>query len=625
MSPAEKLSVYSQKIFKLRSSKLRKKPMENKKLSLSDYHIFFLKSIFFLGIVWVSFILALLGFFYASFIWIAAVICGIFFFWNAASRGMRLTPSAEMMIASAVIALIALSFSIFSTPTVFSGRDQGSISEAAIRLAQNHTIEFSTPASSEFFKIYGPGRALNFPGFYYTENGQLTSQFPLVYIVWLALFFALFGTTGFAVANAILGFMFLMALYLLLRFFLKIPSSSLGIAFIATSFIFMWFSKFTLSENMALPILWISILSLILFLRRPRKLSYAVLLASSALICFTRIEGFAFFVVSIAIIFLSRDAREFIKAKILKRILLPLGFFVAILLLNAVQDISFYIELAKTLIPKVTPPQAQQFGEMKNTVLPPFYTGKIFHLYGLLGFFILGMLGAVVQALKKDVSKLIPLFVVAPTFIYFLNSHITPDHPWMLRRFAFSIFPAAVFYTAILVGEQIEKNQASSREKKLKFISIFISLALIAGNLVAFVRYFPFSEHKNLLAQTEMISEQFSSNDLVLLDREVTGDGWSMISGPMSSLFGKNAVYFFNNQDFNKLDLDKFEKVYLMAPASKANYYLNSTIGNRLSPVNNYSFTFPKLNMGQKDPLKKVIFPEKKEFLVTGKIFQVSK
>lgn len=599
--------------------------MENKKLSLSDYQIFLLKSFFFLQVIWIGFILALLGFFYASLVWAIAAICAIFFVRMAVSRGMRLIPSAELLAASAIIALIVLSFSIFSTPTVFSGRDQGSISEAAIRLAQNHTIDFSTPASEEFFKIYGPGRALNFPGFYYTENGQLTSQFPLVYIVWLALFFAIFGTTGFVIANAVLMFTFFLAFYLLMRFFLKTVSASMGMVFVATSFVFMWFSKFTLSENMALPILWISILSLVLFLRSPRKLSYSVLLISSFLICFTRIEGFAFLAISMTAIAFNKEAREFIKSKVSKRLLVPAGLFAIMLFLNAIQDISFYVELAKALVPKVTSPQAQQLGEMKNTVLPHFYAGKIFHLYGLLGFFILGAIGAAVQIFKKDISKLIPLFVVAPTFIYFLNSHITPDHPWMLRRFAFSILPAAILYTSLLIGEHIEKTPASSKEKKLRFVSIFIALALIAGNLVAFVRYFHFSEHGNLLEQTEDISKRFSSNDLVLLDREVTGDGWSMISGPMGSLFGKNAVYFFNNQDLNKLDLDKFENVYLVAPSQKAGYYLNSTIGNRLTPVNGYTFVFPKLNTGQSDPLKKVEFPDKKVSTVTGKIFQISK
>ena len=100
--------------------------------------------------------------------------------------------------------------SLFTTPTIFTGRDQGSISEAAAHLAQNHQITFTTSASEEFFRLYGPGKAENFPGFYYTDDGKLSTQFPLPYTAWLAMLYGVFGVTGFVFANALLFYVTVM-------------------------------------------------------------------------------------------------------------------------------------------------------------------------------------------------------------------------------------------------------------------------------------------------------------------------------------------------------------------------------------------------------------------------------
>ena len=118
-----------------------------------------------------------------------------------------------------VALLYATYIGVVSEPTLFSGRDQGSIAEAAFRLAHNSELAFATPASDSFFQIYGPGTALNFPGFAYTKEGYLLTQFPLGYTAWLASFVALFGLAGYAIGNALLLFLFLLSLYALLRLF----------------------------------------------------------------------------------------------------------------------------------------------------------------------------------------------------------------------------------------------------------------------------------------------------------------------------------------------------------------------------------------------------------------------
>ena len=199
------------------------------------------------------------------------------------------------------------------------------------------------------------------------------------------------------------------------------------------------------------------------------------------------------------------------------------------------------------------------------------------------------------------------------------------DQPWMLRRFVFSLMPLAIFYSGLFIGQMLEKKFTKKNKNFLLAISGLVIFTLVMMNLFAFFRYLTFSENKGLLSKTKVLSDKFSDNDLVLIDRGTTTDGWDMISGPMSFLYGKNAVYFFNNNDLAKLDLKRFDKVYLIAPDKQKSFYLNSTIGKRLTVKDDYIFTFSKLNIDQNNPLKKVSFPEKKEIVVTGKIFEITK
>lgn len=597
--------------------------MKDKEISYKDYQIFLFKALFWVGTAWIGFVFALGGFFYGPLVWILVLIFGFsLFYYLKYERKISMMPSREMIIVSAVSLAIVILFSCFSTPSVFSGRDQGSISEAAIRLAQNHTFEFSTQASNEFFKIYGPGKALHFPGFYYTNQGNLVTQFPLVYIVWLALFYSIFGIAGFLVANALLLFIFFISFYLLVRLFLDIKYAATTFLFAATSFLFMWFSKFTLSENMALPLLWLSILSLMLFLRNPRKLSYYVFLASIMLLFFTRIEGIAFLAISIIIISLSKNAQKFVKENAISRFFGPVIFFVAIFAANTFRDINFYREIAKALLSPFMPFKAQYLNAVQTSVHSSFYLEKLFSLYGLAGFFMVGAIGICFYAWRKEIYKLIPFFIILPTFIYFFDSHITPDHPWMLRRFMFSLLPVGIFYTGLFLGQKLENKPRRKKEKGTSIFSGILAVMLIVSNLPAFINFLTFSENKNLLSQAKSATDNFSSQNLILVDREATGDGWNMISGPLGSLYGKNAAYFFNTNDLARLDLEKFHNVYLIAPDKQESYYLNSTIGNKLEEKAVYNFTFPKLNIKNNDAIE---FPEKVDFAISGKIFKVAK
>lgn len=584
-----------------------------KNINKNDYLIFAVFSSAWIFLGWVAFLLSLGGFFYAwipggFFLLILAVIGR-----QAILKKMSFKISRELAIFSSAILVFVILASFFATPTIFSGRDQGSISEASIRLSQNHKLEFSTPASSEFFKIYGGGKALNFPGFYYAPAGQLTTQFPLAYISWLAVFYSFFGLAGLVIANAILLFIFLISFYLLARNFVKKKLAYILLVLAATSFPVFWFFKFTLSENMALAMLWISILWIYLFIKEQGLFFYLSFLLSAGLLVFTRIEGIFLFISGFLTIFFFTRKNTIWKEKKKLLIAYPAIFLTILLIMNFAKDIYFYKEIARALL-HIRQDQTSVPSALGGFLSPVIFEFRVFFLYGLTSFSLLGIFGIIWFLAKKQWRKMIPFFVVFPSLIYLLSPWISSDHPWMLRRFVFSIVPAFIFYSILFLQDWTSEEKMRHR----KIISWTLIAIMIFSNLFLFLKYFTFSENKGLLEETKKISENFSPNDLVLVDREAGGDSFSMITGPMNFLYNKNAVYFFNPKDAGKIDKSKFGKIYLIASNQNLNFFVRALGKENLVYLKGYSINNEKLsNSGD------FFLPEKDAYEIDGEILKI--
>jgi hypothetical protein len=590
--------------------------MKNWKITDSDYLIFFAFALFWVFFAWSGFLLTLVGFFH---IWAVIILTIVFFgiFWRYFFWKKKLFRISLETICLAILAVIFVSILSFqASPTIFSGRDQGSISEAGIRLAQNHRLEFSTPASQEFFKIYGPGRALNFPGFYYSQNGDLKTQFPIVYVAWLGIFFSIFGISGLIIANAILLFLFLLSFYFLSRIFLRTSPASGLLAIIATSFVIFWFAKFTLSENMALTLLWPGIVSLYFFLQQKerKEFYYFSSLALFSLLAFTRIEGFFILIMVFVLSLVNRETRQFIFSNKKIRFFLPLILFFVIFLADLWVNLNFFKEIGKALLENILPAKTEALELDEKVIRPGFYISNVFFQYGIFHYLILGIAGIIFFIRKKKYSELIPFLVVAPVFVYLFDAHISSDHPWMLRRYAFAIIPAVVFYTILAFHEWT---------KRFKIIFSALLFFLFFLNLIIFSKFAFFAENKNLSQEATALSQNFSNNDLVLVDRLASGDNWTMLSGPMNFVNGKNSVYFFNPNDFQKLDLKKFAKIYLIAPNENIAFYENSVLWTRMNFVKNYTLDTKRLSIADENINNKVSLPKIKSVEIKGKIFEI--
>ena len=580
--------------------------------NLNKYQLFSFLGLFFIGLEVLAIVLALTNFFYWP-ILAGYLFLGVSFFLPLFFHNRQALKSASFLSAT----FLSLSFIIFLSfsfvPTVFSGRDQGSFSEAAVRLAQNHQLDFSSTASQEFFKIYGPGTALNFPGFNYTHAGNLVTQFSLGYTAWLATFYALFGLFGFVIANSITFFLFLLAFFLLTEFHASAKSAFWAFGCLFSSFVFAWLFKFTLGENLALALVWFGLLELSLFLKLKKPLYFLGALSAFLILTFTRIEAWAFIVMLLILFGLVRKKTEFkLEKALLQKTAWLLGGFFLVYLVNVFVNSPFYLASLKGLLRSFSPSEGSSV---------PFsavsYLLEIFSLYNTLPFLIIGAIGISYFLLKKNYAILVPALIILPTFIYLTHPGISLDHPWMLRRFAFTIIPGAIFYSILVIDRLFTKKI---------YASILISILIITNLLISWP-YFTFRENADLLSQTKQLSENFSSTDLVLVDRLASGDGWSMIGAPMSFLYGTQAIYFFNPTDLAKIDTAKFSNIYLIVPDKNLAFYQKDGFLAKFSVYKDYALDRTFLSTFDPEEVLSVPFglPQKTENTTNGKIYLLNK
>lgn len=532
--------------------------------------------------------------------------------------------SFDLRIVFIITLLYATLLGFFSEPTLFSGRDQGSIAEAAYRLAKNTELAFSTPGSDSFFQIYGPGTALNFPGFAYTKEGYLITQFPLAYTAWLGSFVSLFGINGFAIGNTLLLFLFLLFFYRLLRLFVHPYYAGAGLALALTSFLPSWFSKITLTENLALFLFVFLVYTIILFFREGKFLYYSGILLSAGLFTFTRIEGYAFLVLTLGLIIFHPHTRKIFRTYPIKSIVIPGLLFLFLFLRNFFLNLPYYKMIGKAL-KKFLAGFSENTLALPQESLSSLHLGSVFFLYGLLILFLIGLFGILICIKRKQWVMLIPFFIALPTFLYLFQPNISPDHPWMLRRYLFSLFPTLLFLAVIGIATLFSQERNSlllPPTKKRFFFATSVFLGLILFQIPAFGMQLTFAEHRTLRNQLATFSQFFSDTDLILIDRNVTGDGFTMLSGPGQFLFGKNTVYFFNPYDLAALDTTRFSHVYLLTPSESQSRY-TAVFGDHLVLKKSVTFTLEQLTNQTSSQENSFHLPQKTSLQTTNLLFQV--
>lgn len=603
--------------------------MENESAKRRDWNFFALSALFLSVLIISALVFSLAGFFYGELIWGAALAAGAgaLFVWKKRKGASFLILAPSWQTASVLFfaLLAAIYIGKTSEPTVFTGRDQGSLATAAISLAENHKLTERSTVSDKFFAIYGPGKALNFPGYYYTKSGELITQFPLPYVIYLALFYSVLGIKGLAFANGALLMLSALAFFLAVRSFLGARYALLALAFLFSLLPFSWFFKFTLTETLAFALLWSAVaLAAAILSGGARKLTSWALLAAIAALALTRIEGAAFGAMLLFAVFRKKENRAFLKSEMGRPLFVLAPLALIFLLFYVAADIHFFREVLKGFLNSWTSSGNSGASNIFRSSLmePAAYISQVYVRYGMMAFFVLGSLGIISALCKRKVYLLLPVFAVAPAFIYFIDSHISSDHPWMLRRFMFALLPAFVYASAMLLWlwERRHGRHVLSRP-----FTALIATLLILQSLGATAKLLPHTENKNLLRQTGDLAQKFSPNDLVLVDRDASGDGWSMLSGPLKEIYGLSAAYFFNSSDLAKLDTSSFEKIYLIAPKTAAARW-KALLGDRIASEQPYSLETSRLQIDPGAQKKiTVTIPRSHTEKTDGYIFEIRK
>ena len=577
-------------------------------------------------LIWSSLSLGANGLFFAPFIIFNFSLVGTLFGFLFAKTLSYLDISEKIFI----LLLVTIAFIGVlpgkDTPTVFTGRDQGSISTAAIALAEYHSFSFSTPVAQTFFAIHEPGIAQNFPGFFYTQNGELLTQFPLAYTAWLASFFSLFHLNGFALANGILSALSLIAFHFLLRQFLSRPLSFIGSLLFATSFLPVWFGKFTLTENLALFLFIFLSLSLIQLRHTGRFLHYAGTISAAGIFCFTRIEGFVLLFISIILMSRMSGARHIWKHYPQKSILLPLLLFIltgAGVLSESLPFLTTIAKAARNFFSEI----ATSSSALASSHSPFVSLFVLFFLYGLLLVFLLGFSGILLFLKERKYAALIPALLALPTFAYFLFPNITPDHPWMLRRYLSTLYPTLVFSAIVGLALLFQKKKsfpiAFPKDFRHRFSFTLLLIGLFLFQVPAWWQGLSTWDNTRLLEQTGNIADSFGPRDLILIDRNTSGSPFTMIAGPLSSLYHKNAVYFFNPEDLGKIDRTPYERVWLVVPTRQAVEWKRSLPGYDLRLDRNFTLESAALGSPLSERKTRLCFPGTAPFGNTVSVFEI--
>lgn len=162
---------------------------------------------------------------------------------------------------------------------------------------------------------------------------------------------------------------------------------------------------------------------------------------------------------------------------------------------------------------------------------------------------------------EKNILYII-FFLVSPTLIFLIIPYISLDQPWFLRRYVFTIIPFSfLIFSYLIFNIKIKKHI------KILVISIILIINIFVASPIIIL-----SENKWVINEVSEISNLFSNQDKILVDKYVLGN--YKISEPLFFIFNKDTKTI-DYQDINEI---------LISRDIKSNTYI---ITNEDSTINN--------------------------------------
>jgi hypothetical protein len=459
----------------------------------------------------------------------------------------KLTKTDALGIGIALLAALYIGLFAHDMPR---GRDNMVHIASAIKLTESGSFAFEDVLTHPFH------------GFREIGENIFTSQFLPGYITYLALFYEWFGIAGVWWANSLLVFITLWSIYEIGKRVMPVKLAYLPMLIFATSYVFVWFSRHTFSENLFLALFWFGVMHVIVWIAAttsPKKPSVHLLgqgVLAISLTFLVRAEAIAFVAIAILTTWLVLLS---IKKHGKKEFIIHVGYTllaflpaVAIFLYttkfggNYIQTAfrvagDIYknpaiaipgIVLAATLfgVHKLGAERQQHvkrlaivvgiltviIGEIAYLLLiqgeqfttwTPFkfqFTFETLSAYGITLLMAIAIIGWYKHRLSK--SALIMIALALPSFIFLLSPGIAVDQPWFMRRF----FPVFIPLMSILAAYMISKMHPRRTSIALLLILVFqitLSFPLIAHQ-----------EHRGVNTSLTEFAQRFTENDLIIME-----------------------------------------------------------------------------------------------------------
>jgi|GEM_PF-1709535 len=459
---------------------------------------------------------------------------------------------------------------VYSPFPAFSGRDEGSYANAAIYLAHFHSTQFQLPLENLFKEEGLSHQLLNFPGFVATPGG-LTSQFSPAYFVLLGVFASLIKTVAvFPLINGLLILGGVIAFYLLLRLFAPRWFAFTGVVALLFNFAFLWFPRFTFSENLAF-LLFLNLLYFLYLFYRTNNFRFVYpIIALLILFPLTRPEGWWLLAAGLAALgyWLLKGRVRLGQTYLLRSgLAMLLGMFISVFI--AFQQFPVYKRLLRDWIkwPATQTSYANLLdghfarGDIGRILAAPFPTleRSIYYLkvewdYGILFFGLVALVTLTIflfdrkrKMFDRELRVLVGLtaWLSFPFFGAFVSPQVSADHPWMLRRFFAVVLPCGILAALILIKTWMRKKP----RRLPSFFAVLLLAILLLPSLPASAYFLTVKTDGGREAVLNQLGTYFDDESYIFLNRESSGDGWHMWAGPLSSVYGKNAIYVYSPEN----------------------------------------------------------------------------
>ncbi len=434
----------------------------------------------------------------------------------------------EVIILLFFIAISLINF-YYHHENLLNSRDESAYTNSAIFLANNNVIRSDDLLIKSFY------------GFETNSPINTLSKFLPGYIVFLSLFIKLFSIRGISIADSLLLFLSLVLLLKIKnKLFLgsaKNKFHSLLLLVFSINFLFLWFFRRTVSENLGFIILW-SIFYFLLIINSRRKIdsftiSSLVILFTSFLLTRPEFSLFLFsLIASIAFIF-RRDLKLKINSKFNFLTIISFILLISPLILYLLLKIPDYNLLFKAFFRNLISlfnPNISYFG--KYSLIFMFQSMNLFFPI----MFFISLLGFFVFLRKPQTPITLLLIFFSPILIIMVVHSITPDFPWFFRRFYWHLVPISFFFFLLFF------NKLNYRHR-IFIASIFVLTTFLISYPIMF-----YSDGNGSADMIKDISNQLPNNSLSLIMNErvpspnFVNNGLQNIAAPIYFLGGKQSA-----------------------------------------------------------------------------------